>query len=318
MKFSGIKITWLLLCLFFLFNKCSVEPQLSPMQKRQMTTRLVECSYENAYRATLTIIQDQGFIIKNTDMESGLIVAYVDRETSIGSQIAQALLFGFVSHKGTDIEVSCVVNRLNSKASEIRINIQEVEYGQNSFLSGTSKQGGKQIYKPELYYNLFNEIIVEIKRREAMDGIDSQDNDEIKVADIKRDNTPIKSAPSNIATTTSDLTNVYFLPTSESKLIAQVKRGTAIEILDEIAEWISVKFLSEDEQYNITGYIQKSCIQETQNVNKKVEVQIILINGTLITGFIQNETTFDITVKTSLGEIVIMKTNIKEIVKKLL
>ena len=69
----------LLLVIVVAFIQCVPPPQLSPMQKRQLTTKLFECSFENAYRATLSILQDQGYIIKNTDMSSGLIVATVDR-----------------------------------------------------------------------------------------------------------------------------------------------------------------------------------------------------------------------------------------------
>jgi len=63
-----------------LFAKGCVPPgaKLSPMQKRQITTRLSEGSYEDTYRAALTVFQDQDYIIQNTDMQAGLIVAYVD------------------------------------------------------------------------------------------------------------------------------------------------------------------------------------------------------------------------------------------------
>ncbi len=86
---------------------CQVQPKLSPMQKRQITTRMFECDYECGYRASLTILQDQGYVIKNTDMDSGLILASVDRKTSGGSQVLQALLLGYVSDKGTDVETLC-------------------------------------------------------------------------------------------------------------------------------------------------------------------------------------------------------------------
>lgn len=151
--------------------QCTPEIQLSPMQKRQITARRFECNYENAFRASITVLQDQGYVIKNTDMASGLILASVDRQTATGYQVAQILLLGFAFDKGTEVEVSCVVNQLNEFSSEIRINIQEVKYGQSSWLSGTSKQNSKQIYDPRLYQNIFNEISLEIERREALEGI---------------------------------------------------------------------------------------------------------------------------------------------------
>lgn len=70
---------------------CATGPQLSQMQIRQLTTKMIEGSYENVFRATMAVLQDQGYIIKNTDMNSGLIVANIDRETSNFSQAMQAI-----------------------------------------------------------------------------------------------------------------------------------------------------------------------------------------------------------------------------------
>lgn len=159
---------FVILIALLLFSACTPAPKLSPMQMRQITTKMFESDYENTYRATLTVLQDQSYVIKNTDMASGLILASVDRKTSGGSQVLQVLLVGFVPDKGTEIEVSCVVNKLNETSTELRINIQEVKYGQSSVLSGTGKQDTKQIYDPKIYENLFNDIQLEIKRREAI------------------------------------------------------------------------------------------------------------------------------------------------------
>jgi hypothetical protein len=142
---------------------CAAGPQLSQMQIRQLTTKMIEGSYENVFRATMTILQDQGYVIKNTDMNSGLIVANIDRETSGGSQFFQALLVGSVYDKNTFIEVSATVNKLNEKTQEIRLNIQETNYSGSG-----NKQDIEQIYDEEVYQKLFNEITLEVKRREAM------------------------------------------------------------------------------------------------------------------------------------------------------
>jgi len=156
--------------LFFNFN-CAVGPQLSSMQIRQITTKLINGAYEDTYRACLTVLQDQGYIIKNTDMASGLIVGQVDRASSTGSQFAQALFLGYVSDKGAVIEVSCMVNKLSNSNSEVRLNISETTYGQSSVWTGTSKQNSKQIYDAELYRNIFNEIELEVKRRQAISSM---------------------------------------------------------------------------------------------------------------------------------------------------
>lgn len=149
--------------LLALFVGCAAGPQLSQMQIRQLTTKMIEGSYENVFRATMTILQDQGYVIKNTDMNSGLIVANIDRETSGGSQFFQALLVGSVYDKNTVIEVSATVNKLNEQSQELRLNIQETNYSGSG-----AKQKINQIYDEEVYQKLFNEITLEVKRREAM------------------------------------------------------------------------------------------------------------------------------------------------------
>ncbi len=169
------RITMIILVLFaIIFVGCAARPKLSPIQIRQITTKLINGTYEETYRSALTVLQDQGYIIKNTDMESGLIMAQVDRATSGGSQFVQALFSGYVSAKGTDIEVRCVVNKLSNTNTEIRVNIQETKYGQSSFWGGTSKQKVKQIYGSELFRNLFFEIEREVKRRQAINGMSNQ------------------------------------------------------------------------------------------------------------------------------------------------
>jgi len=169
MKKNTLVSGFLVLLSILLISACSTSKvKLSPMQIRQITTRLIESDYENVYRASLTVIQDQGYVIKNTDMDSGLIVASVDRKTKAGSQIAQALFLGYVPSKGKEFELSCMVNKLSEKSTEIRLNIHETEYGESSWLSGTSKQDSKQIYDQKLFADLFNEIEIEVKRREAI------------------------------------------------------------------------------------------------------------------------------------------------------
>lgn len=162
MKKSVTKLFLIVLLSVILFG-CAAGPQLSQMQIRQLTTKTIDGAYDDVFRATMTILQDQGYVIKNTDMNSGLIVANVDRETSGGSQFAQALFLGKITDKNTVVEVSATVNKLNDKTQELRLNIQETNY---------SGEGGinniKQIYDEQVYQKLFNDITLEVKRREAM------------------------------------------------------------------------------------------------------------------------------------------------------
>lgn len=149
---------------------CAVQPKLTPAQKRQITSKLYEADYETTFRAVLTVIQDQGYIIKNTDMNTGLINATIDREEEMGSQVAQALILGYVADKGSNMEASFMVNKINETKTEIRLNLQEAKYGQGNKWQSASQQSVKQILDPGIYTALFNEIEVEINRVKAMNG----------------------------------------------------------------------------------------------------------------------------------------------------
>lgn len=159
---NKLTLSFILLLATIYFGGCAVGPQLSPMQIRQITTKTIESDYETVFRSTMTILQDQGYVIKNTDMNSGLIVANVDRESSFGSQFLQAFFVGQIYDKNTVIEVSATINKINDKTQDLRINIQETNYG-----SRGEKQKINQIYDNKIYANIFNQILVEVKRREA-------------------------------------------------------------------------------------------------------------------------------------------------------
>ncbi len=156
---------FLVVGLLSLSGCATTAPQISPMQMRQFTTRNFEGNYENVFRATMTVLQDQGYIIKNTDMNSGLIVAQIDREASKSSQFWQAMFsqHGYIQNKGTLVETSVTVNKLNDAQSEIRMIIEEGTYG-----SFNNKTDIKTITDPKIYDAFLNDVLIEVKRREAI------------------------------------------------------------------------------------------------------------------------------------------------------
>lgn len=170
-KISGAAI---LLLSVSLFGCMPPGAKLSPMQKRQLSSKLIEGSYEDVYRAALTVFQDQDYVIRNTDLQAGLIVAYVDRATSGTTRVAGSLLeailtsnSGTITTAGAGFELSCLVNKINETASEVRLSIHETAYSDPSE-GGTRTQKTTQIYDEKVFQNFFNQITIEVKRREAM------------------------------------------------------------------------------------------------------------------------------------------------------
>ena len=159
---------------------CTTAPKLSPLQKREITTRIIDGSYDNTYRSILVVLQDQGYIIKNTDMNTGLINAIADRETGGGSQFMQSLFSGYVSNKGSELDCSFMVSKISDGKTDVRINIQESKYGQSSKGGSSGKQSVKTIYDVEIYSSLFNEILTEVKRREAINMSAEDETEDVK------------------------------------------------------------------------------------------------------------------------------------------
>lgn len=60
------------LCLFI--GGCATT-QLSDLQRRSIEAKDLEGTFDNAYKATLAVLQDRGFIIDHTDYDAGVIKA---------------------------------------------------------------------------------------------------------------------------------------------------------------------------------------------------------------------------------------------------
>lgn len=145
---------------------CATQPQLTPEQKRAITTRTIDANYDNTFRAVLAVLQDRQFIIDNTDKESGLINASIDITASGTSQALQAAFAGRVGNKGQKEKVSVMVDEISANQTEVRLNIQVAVYGQSSkYGSQNEQQSTQQVLQPDVYNRLFEEIKAEAKRR---------------------------------------------------------------------------------------------------------------------------------------------------------
>lgn len=153
------------LALCLLVAGCAMGPKMSPMQFRHISMRPIQGQYDNIFRATMTVLQDNEYIIKQTDMDAGLITAEVNRQTSrtllalqiVGSKRQQ------IKNMGTIVEVSAVVSQINDANTEVRITIQERTYSE----TGTTTRV-KQLRDPRIYKKLLDDITLEVRRREAM------------------------------------------------------------------------------------------------------------------------------------------------------
>jgi len=170
--------------------------KLTTQQRRQITTQLIQGSYEDIFAATMTVLQDRNCVLKKTDMKTGLIFA--KEESGSGSPMGEVaeevlMLIGGLFGEATTtddlrvLEIGCLLSKVDDTASQLRINIQEstltiketrgsdkdsvLENAIAIVFTESDKEyelKTKPIYDMQYYRKLFTEIAVEVKRREAI------------------------------------------------------------------------------------------------------------------------------------------------------
>ena len=146
---------------FLLLAGCVTTPKLSPQQRRALQVRNFESSYNHVFRAFKTVLQDEGYIIKNQDMQGGLIVAHSSKSTGGGLAFLAALGNNENYHTGTTYEVSVNLEEVRKNYTESRVIIQKVA----RYSQGGSRGG--EVVDPALYKNIYSKVMVEVERRKA-------------------------------------------------------------------------------------------------------------------------------------------------------
>jgi len=144
---------------------------LTPMQRRSVTSRVLGGPYEDVYRAALTVLQDRGYQIERTELDTGLLRGQRPEDEAGGGGVGSALL-GLAAvaaaiivdaepDPGRDdsaepmLDLTCVISKIDGNHTEVR-----------ALLVGRSGN----VYEAGFYQQLFSEIAVEVQRRAAISG----------------------------------------------------------------------------------------------------------------------------------------------------
>ena len=145
----------------------SSTPQLSQMQIREMSTKEIQADFGTTFRATMAVLQDQDYIIENTDFNSGLIVA--EKEVNKDSSAGDVLMKIFIDmryNKTGKIKISATVSSVNNNITKLRLSIREQNISRGTF--GTTKETTTNVQEKKIYEILFNQISTEVERMKAM------------------------------------------------------------------------------------------------------------------------------------------------------
>lgn len=158
------KIIFLILGIAIFMTGCTAAPTTTPLERSQMRTKTIEADYDTTFRSLMTTLEDQGYTIENTDMQTGLIKASIEKSATDNWD---KYLLG---RTGIDTyEVSSTVTKINKNSTRVRINIREktdistsTQYGSNNTRTAS------EIDDPMIYQNLFNNLKTAIARTKAI------------------------------------------------------------------------------------------------------------------------------------------------------
>lgn len=157
----------LVLGVLLLLEGCTnTQPKLSQMQIREITTKELEGDYKTVFKATMTILQDQNYIIDNADIETGLISCEkaVEKETTTGDVLM--ILFVDARHGASSkVNISATFTELSKTTTRVRLNIQETVVTKSSF---GNDENSVFITDKGIYDSLFTQIMVETERLKAL------------------------------------------------------------------------------------------------------------------------------------------------------
>lgn len=152
-----------LLLSVFTLSACVTTPPMSPQQRRALQKRTYDYDMKSVFNAFKTILQDEGYIIRNQDFAGGMLLAEMQKST--GSGMAFLSVLGgnsnsdYATSEGYSVSVS--FEEINKKTTETRITLEKTT---------RMKRGGQQgdeILDPAIYKDIYQKVDVELKRRAA-------------------------------------------------------------------------------------------------------------------------------------------------------
>ena len=150
--------------LLFMVGCTSASPTISTLERSQMRTKTMDGNYDIAFRSLMTIMENQGYTIENTDYNTGLIRATATRDATSSAQ-----KFWLGQTGVTTVAVSATVRKYTADRTKVRINVrQESDISTSGYYGSNTSKNANEIDDPETYKRFFDELRTEIARAKAM------------------------------------------------------------------------------------------------------------------------------------------------------
>ncbi|GEM_PF-2704797 len=158
------KITLIALLFFvygIIFNGCTRRAVVSSDYIQRISTTIISDSYGEVYAASLRMLQRQGFVIQNTDRESGVISAKRGYDTGTGSFLFS--LFGVVEPPyRVQEDISMILTRMDYIHTKVFVQLEKTNFANPAF-NGRSVLV-EHISDYDVYRNLFAALTLELEK----------------------------------------------------------------------------------------------------------------------------------------------------------
>lgn len=150
----------------FLFS-CGTQKTLTPTELKMMTTRQIEAGYSLAFSSVISLLQSEGFLVTNTDRESGIINA--NKQVDNKNAAVQRFFLGS-STDATTAQVAVFIQSVNEGLSEVKLTIYEGSISTTNGQWGIQNKSTKNsmVQEAEVYNTWFNNLRAEVERRKAL------------------------------------------------------------------------------------------------------------------------------------------------------
>ena len=141
---------------------CATIRPITPLERRAIESRDLQCSYDNAYRATVTFFQDKGYSITHSDYASGIIRAASGPQTSVSDMIFN--MFDLADNRYNNYEITVTLEKYTDTVTKARIVIKQHMYDANK-----KYMGAEMVDRPEVLHEYYSAIQKEIFMREQLE-----------------------------------------------------------------------------------------------------------------------------------------------------
>lgn len=130
----------------------TTRTDLTPVEKRELQSRSYDQEHGTVFKATMSVLQDQGFTIQDADLETGHISASSATEQSTN---IVAAFFGVPNSKATSMGVTAFVEEIQGQTA---VRVSFVTRTEQFGGYGKTGERGEPVYDAQVYQRFFEAL----------------------------------------------------------------------------------------------------------------------------------------------------------------